>query len=68
MSRGPAILATAVALALINIGLATTIVALLRSPNVAPIWVGLVLVAVGVAALVAAVNFWRGYLASVRNR
>src|SRR5579872_6312358 len=55
VNRGPAIWATAVALALINIGIATSIVALMRTPGAAPIWAGLVVVANGVVALVIAV-------------
>ena len=66
-SRAPAVLATAVALALINIGLASLIVAAVGSPGVAPVWASILLVAVGVAAAIACVALWRQYLTDVRN-
>ena len=66
-SRAPAVLATAVALALINIGLASLIVAAVGSPGVAPIWASILLVAIGVAAAIACVALWRQYLGDVRN-
>jgi hypothetical protein len=66
-SRAPAVLATAVALALINIGLASLIVAAVGSPGVAPVWASILLVAIGVAAAIACVALWRQYLADVRH-
>jgi hypothetical protein len=67
MTRGPAIWATAVALALVNAGLAILIVAAIGARGFAPLWVGLVLLVVGVVAAVAAVMLWRQYLASARG-
>jgi len=66
-SRAPAVLATAVALALINIGLASLIVAAVGSPGVAPIWASILLVAIGVAAAIACVALWRQYLGDVHH-
>ena len=66
-SRAPAVLATAVALALINVGLASLIVAAVGSPGVASGWLAVVVVIVGIAAAVAAVSLWRQYLADARN-
>jgi membrane protein implicated in regulation of membrane protease activity len=68
LNRGSAIWATVLALALINIGLAATIVALMRTSNFAPLWLGLLLVAAGVIALVMAVRRWQRYLHEVRTR
>jgi hypothetical protein len=67
MTRGPAIWATAVGLALINAGLAILIVAAIGARAFAPLWVGLVLIVVGIVAAVAAVMLWRQYLASARG-
>jgi hypothetical protein len=67
-SRAPAVCATAIALALINIGAATTIVSLMGSRGVGPLWLGLALVAIGVAAAVGAVLLWRAYLTALRQR
>jgi hypothetical protein len=66
-SRGPAVLATVVALALINVGLASLIVAAVGSPGVAPGWLAVVALVVGVAAGVGSVTLWRQYLADVRH-
>jgi hypothetical protein len=63
MSRGPAVLATTLALAFVNSGLAILIVAAVGVRAFAPLWLGAVLVLVGVAAAVAAVMLWRQYLA-----
>ena len=65
-SRAPAIWATAVALALINIGAASVIVSTMGQRGFAPLWVGLVVVTAGLAATVAAVLLWRQYLADMR--
>jgi hypothetical protein len=59
--------ATAVALALINIGLASLIVAAVGSPAVAPGWLAVVLLIVGIAAAVGSVSLWRQYLGDVRG-
>jgi hypothetical protein len=67
VSRGPAIWATVVALALINVGVATTIVALLQPGTFWPLWLGLILIALGVAALLSAVRLWQRYLDEVRR-
>ena len=67
MSRGPAMWATAVALAMINAGLAILIVAAIGVRGFAPLWIGVVLLLVGVAAAVAAVMLWRQYLVAARG-
>jgi hypothetical protein len=66
-SKAPAILATALALALINLGLAVLIVAALGVRTFAPFWVGALVGAVGMAAAGAAVVLWRRYLAARRR-
>lgn len=68
MTRGPATWATVAALALINIGIATAIVASMGTASIAPVWVGLLLVALGVVAGVLAFNLWRHYLVTLRER
>jgi hypothetical protein len=67
VSRGPAIWATVLALALINVGAAASIVALTRPDTFWPLWVGLVLTAGGVVALLIAVRLWQQYLHEVRE-
>jgi uncharacterized membrane protein HdeD (DUF308 family) len=67
VSRGPAIWATALALALVNIGLAALIVEAIGARSFAPLWFGLVLLLVGIAAAVAAVMLWRQYLDEARR-
>ena len=67
MSRGPAIWATVIALAFINVGAATGIVALLQPGTFWPRWVGLILIAIGVVALLIGVRLWQRYLAEVRR-
>jgi hypothetical protein len=67
MTRGPAIWATAVALAFVNAGLAILIVAAIGARGFAPPWVGVVLLLVGIAAAVAAVMLWRDFLAAARG-
>jgi hypothetical protein len=67
VSRGPAIWATVVALALINVGAAASIVDLMRSGTFLPLWIGLVFTALGVVALLAAVRLWQRYLAELRR-
>ena len=66
-SRAPAVMATAVALALINVGLASLIVAAVGAPGLAPIWLSVLLVALGIAAAVGCVTLWRQYLGEVRH-
>jgi hypothetical protein len=61
-------LATAVALALVNIGLAATIVGLMGGRTFAPLWAGLIIVAAGAGMLFWAVSLWRRYLTAVRGR
>jgi hypothetical protein len=68
VSRGPALWATVAAVALINVGLATAIVAAMGFPGWAPLWVGLVLVVAGLAAAAGAVQRWRQYVVQVRER
>jgi hypothetical protein len=67
VSRGPAMGATVVGLALVNVGLAMLIVALVSTP-LAPVWVCLVLLVAGLATCVGAVLLWRQYLIDVRQR
>ena len=67
MTRGPAIWATAVALALVNAGLAILIVAAIGARGFAPLWVGVVAIVVGVIAGVGAITLWRAYLQSARD-
>jgi hypothetical protein len=53
-------------LALINIGAATSIVALLQPGTFWPLWVGLILIGLGVIALLSAIRLWQRYLDEVR--
>ena len=62
VNRGPAIWATALALALINVGAAATIVVLIGSAKGVPLWAGLAVTALGVVILAIAVRLWRAYL------
>jgi len=64
----PAILATAFALGLFNLGLAVLIVAAIGVRTFAPIWVGALGCALGLAAAGAAVVLWRRYLAARRRQ
>jgi hypothetical protein len=68
MDRAPATWATGVSLALINVGLAALIVNAVGAASFAPVWLGIALVAGGVAAAVGAVVLWRQYLAEARDR
>jgi hypothetical protein len=68
MTRGPATWATVAALALINVGLATAIVAAMGTVSIAPMWVGLLLLVIGLAAGVLAISLWRQYLLALRER
>ena len=67
LSRGPAIWATVLALAIINIGVAATIVALMGALGSMPLWAGLAVTAIGVLVLVAAVRLWGQYLHQLRD-
>jgi len=67
MSRGPAVLATTLALACVNAGLAILIVTAIGVRAFAPLWLGLVLLVVGVVAAVGAITLWRAYLQSARE-
>jgi len=67
MTRGPAIWATVVALALVNVGLAMVIVAAIGAPSFAPLWLSIALLGVGVVAGVGAITLWRAYLQSARD-
>jgi len=66
VSRGPAIWATALAVGLVNVGLAAIIVGVTGQRSFTPVWVGGVLLLLGVAAAVAALVVWRRYLAEVQ--
>jgi len=67
VNRGPATWWTVLALELINLGVASTIVSL-TATFIFPLWVGLVIVAIGVAAGLMAIAQWRQYLAEMRQR
>ena len=67
VSRGPAIWATVVALALINVGAAASIVDLMHSGTFWPLWVGLILTALGVLTLLVAVRLWQRYVQELRR-
>ena len=66
MSPGPAVVATIVALALFNIGLASIIVSAIGERSFAPLWLGGVLLVAGAAAAAYAVILWRNYLSNLR--
>jgi hypothetical protein len=68
VTRGPATWVTVIALALINVGIAMAIVAAMGTASIGPLWVGLVLLACGVAAGVVAVSLWRQYLSALREQ
>ena len=68
MSRGSAILATAAALALLNVGLAALIVQAVGARTSAPLWLWVALCVLGVLAAAGAVVLWRQYLAQARNK
>jgi protein-S-isoprenylcysteine O-methyltransferase Ste14 len=67
LSRGPAIIATALALALVNIGLAALIVSAMGAQSFAPLWVGALVLLLGAASAVGAVMLWRQYLEAARG-
>ena len=65
--RGPAILATAVALALVSASLAALIVRAVGARTFAPVWLWVGLVVPGMMAAASAVVRWRRYLAAERD-
>ena len=67
MTRGPAVLATTVALVLINVGLAGLIVEAIGARSFAPLWLAIAFVLAGIVAAVGAITLWRGYLRSARD-
>ena len=67
LNRGPAIWATVLALALINVGAAASIVALTHTGTFVPLWVGLAVTAVGVLALLIAIRLWQRHLQELRQ-
>lgn len=56
-----------VALALINVGVAASIVALTGSATFWPLWLGLVLTASGVVVLLIAVRLWQQIMRDLRR-
>ena len=67
MSWGPAVLITAAALALVNVGLAALIVAAIGAQSFMPVWVGAVALVLGALAAFGAWKLWRQYLAAPRD-
>jgi hypothetical protein len=67
MNRGPAVLATVVALALLNIGLASLIVLAVDDGGFLPAWAATLLLGLGIVAAAAAVMLWRGYLKTLSS-
>ncbi|MGI9149554.1 MAG: hypothetical protein ACR2IK_23890 [Chloroflexota bacterium] len=67
MTRGPAVLATAAALALLNLGLALLIASAVGARGIGPVWLTPVLLGLGLVAAALAVTLWRGYVRSVRD-
>jgi hypothetical protein len=67
ISRGPAVLATVAALALVNLGLASLIALAVNARGFVPVWAALGLLALGIVAVVVAVTLWRSYLRSARQ-
>jgi hypothetical protein len=65
MNRGPALLATVLALVFINVGLASLIVFAVDAGGFMPVWAATLVLAAGIAAAAAAVMLWRGYLKSL---
>ncbi len=60
------VLATALALGALNFGLAILIVAAIGVRTFAPLWVGLLALALGIGLAAFAVGLWRGYVAARR--
>jgi hypothetical protein len=57
------VLATALALGILNFGVAVLIVVAIGVRTFAPLWVGLVALAMGIAVAALAIWLWRGYVA-----
>jgi fatty acid desaturase len=66
-TRGPAVLATAAALALVNLGLALLIALAVGARGFVPVWVAALLLVLGIVATTVAVTLWRGYLNARRT-
>jgi predicted signal transduction protein with EAL and GGDEF domain len=66
VTRGPAVFATAAALALVNLGLASLIALAVGARGLVPLWLAVALLVMGVVAVAVAVTLWRGYLNSRR--
>jgi hypothetical protein len=56
-----AVALTAVALGLINLGVAVLIVAAMGAPTFAPLWLGILSLALGLLAAGIAFRLWRAY-------
>jgi hypothetical protein len=61
------VLGTAIALTLINVALAALIVQAIGASTLAPLWLSVVLLALGLVAAAGAVVLWRNYLTSTRH-
>ena len=61
-----AVLFTALTLGAVNFGLAVIIVELIGVRTVAPLWLGLLALALGIALAALTVGLWRSYLAARR--
>ena len=67
-SPGIAVLVTAAAVALVNVGLASLIVAAVGARTVAPpAWLAALLLALGLVAAAGAAALWRQYFRSLRR-
>jgi hypothetical protein len=67
MTWRPAVLATAAALALVNLGLASLIALAVGARSFIPTWVAIAVLVLGVVLAAVAVTLWRGYLKSLRD-
>lgn len=65
--RTAAMWATALALALINLGLAALIAQLFGGTSIAPLWASVGLIVVGVVLAIVAVRQWQTYIAHARD-
>jgi hypothetical protein len=66
--RAYAIAATALALALVNVGLAALIALAVGPQTLMPTWLALAVLVVGLATTAGAVALWRTYLSQGRQR
>jgi hypothetical protein len=66
MTRGPAVLATIAALALVNVGLASLIASAVGARGFVPLWAAVTLCVLGIVAAAVAATLWRAYLNAVR--